>query len=263
MTACWPLELPLVAKAVLISMADNANDEGHCWPSLEKICERTCASRRAVIDAIKALESYGVLTANRENGRHTTYQVSPANYKKPVDKSADSVENQCGTRTSAPDAPVQEKHKPVRQMHGRGAPDARDPCAKRTLTVIEPSMNHQEPKEEAPDGVSAQVWSDFKAMRAKQKAPITKTSLDGIRREADKAGMSLEEVLRECCERSWRGFKAAWMEKQGKSAAKPVETFYEREQRLKRARFYENAGIPDPAAIPDLVEVKNEFPQLA
>jgi Helix-turn-helix domain len=57
MALCWPLKLPLVAKSVLVSLADNANDDGFCWPSIDTISERTCASRRAVIEAIKALEN--------------------------------------------------------------------------------------------------------------------------------------------------------------------------------------------------------------
>lgn len=67
----------------------------------------------------------------------------------------------------------------------------------------------------APDdlfpGVDPQVVTDFKALRAKHKAPITKTAIDGILREADKAGTSLEGALRICCERGWRGFKADWV----------------------------------------------------
>lgn len=150
MALCWPLKLPLVAKSVLVSLADNANDDGYCWPSIDTISERTCASRRAVIEAIKTLESYGVVTANRTDGRHTTYQLTPQSYAQPVQQAHPlSPINQCGTRTRAVGAPVQEVHKPVQEMHGGGAGDARGGCAKSTLTVIEPSINHQEPKERA------------------------------------------------------------------------------------------------------------------
>ena len=59
--------------------------------------------------------------------------------------------------------------------------------------------------------IDLQIVSDFKAMRAKNKAPITKTAIDGIRREAETVGMSLGDALKICCERSWRGFKAEWI----------------------------------------------------
>lgn len=64
-----------------------------------------------------------------------------------------------------------------------------------------------------PDGVSEQVWRDFKDHRRAKKAPITQTVLDGFKREADKAGITLEEAIKECCERGWQGFKAEWYSK--------------------------------------------------
>lgn len=79
-----------------------------------------------------------------------------------------------------------------------------------------PLTNNQDKKQKtAPDGdlfagVSEQVKNDFKALRAKLRAPITQTAMDGIRREAGKAGLSLEAALVMCCERGWRGFKAEW-----------------------------------------------------
>lgn len=77
MALCWPLRMPPTAKSVLISLADNANDSGYCWPSIETICERTCFSRRAVIDAIHWLEAEKYVTADRSNGRKTAYWVTP------------------------------------------------------------------------------------------------------------------------------------------------------------------------------------------
>jgi hypothetical protein len=74
--------------------------------------------------------------------------------------------------------------------------------------------NKQEDSNTAPDGVSDSVWQDFKTLRAKLRAPITATSMAGIVREAERAGVSLEVALRTCCERGWRGFKADWMAEQ-------------------------------------------------
>ncbi len=61
-----------------------------------------------------------------------------------------------------------------------------------------------------PDSVSEQVWNDFSELRTKRRAPITETALKGIQREAEKAGITLEEALSTCCERGWQGFKAEW-----------------------------------------------------
>lgn len=72
------------------------------------------------------------------------------------------------------------------------------------------------------DGVSPQIAKDFKALRRAKKAAITKTAIDGIRREAAKASLTLESALAMCCERGWIGFKADWVTPTGKAeAAKP------------------------------------------
>lgn len=61
------------------------------------------------------------------------------------------------------------------------------------------------------DGIDPQVVTDFKAMRAKHRAPVTPTVAAAFRREAAKAGMGLEAVLTLCCVRNWRGFQADWV----------------------------------------------------
>jgi len=62
-----------------------------------------------------------------------------------------------------------------------------------------------------PDGVSDSVWNDFQKIRRAKKSPITDTALEGIRREAEKAGLTLEQAIKTCCERGWQGFRADWM----------------------------------------------------
>lgn len=83
-------------------------------------------------------------------------------------------------------------------------------------TTDEPPMKEEKPKRkrssnvQKPESVSGQVWNDFTALRTKRRAPITETALKGIQREAEKAGITLEEALSTCCERGWQGFKAEW-----------------------------------------------------
>ncbi len=64
---------------------------------------------------------------------------------------------------------------------------------------------------QAPEGVSIQVWQDFKKSRKTMRAAITQSAIDGIQREANKAGWTMEAALMECCARGWRGFKAEWV----------------------------------------------------
>lgn len=71
---------------------------------------------------------------------------------------------------------------------------------------------------EKPEDVTPETWADYAALRKQHKAPLTATALDGIRREAVKAGWSLQQALAECCARGWRGFKAEWVDKNQKGS---------------------------------------------
>lgn len=74
-----------------------------------------------------------------------------------------------------------------------------------------------------PDGVSATVWQDFLSLRKAKKAPLTETALAGIRKEAEKAGYSLDQALETCCKRGWQGFDASWVS--GQQASSEIGAF--------------------------------------
>lgn len=70
-----------------------------------------------------------------------------------------------------------------------------------------------------PEGVEPQTWSDFLELRKGKRAPLTETALSGIKREADKAGWSLEAALAKCLARGWQGFEAEWVANEPKPVA--------------------------------------------
>lgn len=89
-----------------------------------------------------------------------------------------------------------------------------------------------------PDGVTQSVWQDFVSLRKAKKAPLSQTALDGIVREAGKAGMSLQAALETCCARGWSGFKADWLK--DKNAGQ--KSFAERDYDFKRQRWEAMTG---------------------
>jgi len=72
------------------------------------------------------------------------------------------------------------------------------------------------------DGIPEQVAQDFKQLRQRLRAPITQTAMDGIKREAGKAGITLTAALAMCCERGWRGFKAEWVSGNSNTPSTPA-----------------------------------------
>jgi uncharacterized protein YdaU (DUF1376 family) len=81
----------------------------------------------------------------------------------------------------------------------------------------EPLTNNHKPKRESatavacPLDVSEQVWNDWVSLRKSKKAPITKTVLEGARKEAFKLDWPLEKFLAEWCTRGSQGLKAEWV----------------------------------------------------
>lgn len=72
------------------------------------------------------------------------------------------------------------------------------------------------PSELFPD-VSSEVLSAFVSLRKVLRAPLTELAAKAIYREASKAGITVEQALTMCVERSWRGFKAEWAKGEEKS----------------------------------------------
>lgn len=58
--------------------------------------------------------------------------------------------------------------------------------------------------------VQPDVLKDWQALRKQKKARISRTAVQQICREAEKAGLTLNEALTLCCARGWAGFDASW-----------------------------------------------------
>jgi len=90
-----------------------------------------------------------------------------------------------------------------------------------TTTTTTKEEKKKDSRLTAPDDVPEQIWKDWMVIRKAKHQPITETGLQGIRREAKKASLSLEAALRISVERGWAGFKASWLEKEPATADAP------------------------------------------
>lgn len=87
-------------KFVLVKLADNANDDGICWPSYEHIAEMCEMSRRTVIRHIADLEEMGLVSVRSRKGAKgndsNVYQLhlSGVNLSLPSDKQRTEVVTQ-------------------------------------------------------------------------------------------------------------------------------------------------------------------------
>ena len=110
-----------------------------------------------------------------------------------------------------------------------------------------------------PDDVSEPVWQDFQRLRREKRAPLTDTALAGVRREAGKAGVSMETALAYCCEAGWQGFNAGWYaDRQGAGgrgvAAQAVETYAQRAARQRMEEVAPMAARKQPGSAFDAAQ---------
>lgn len=67
-----------------------------------------------------------------------------------------------------------------------------------------------------PEDVTEQTWADYlKVRKAKKAGSANQTAIDGIRKEAFIANISMEDALATCCVRNWVGFEASWLLRNG------------------------------------------------
>lgn len=79
MSEIWDNEDPDLSGSklnILLCLADHANDDGVCWPSIARIARRSRIDRSNVMDHIKALVKDGYLKIERRNGTSNVYTVS-------------------------------------------------------------------------------------------------------------------------------------------------------------------------------------------
>lgn len=61
MNWAWEQNLPPGSKLVLMALADNADDQGYCWPKIKTIAAKCCVSERTAQRTVKDLLDSGLL----------------------------------------------------------------------------------------------------------------------------------------------------------------------------------------------------------
>jgi hypothetical protein len=119
-----------------------------------------------------------------------------------------------------------------------------------------PEKRREETKKEkeieAPEGVSQQVWDSFVKQRKTKKAQVTDLVINGIKKEADKAGWTMDMALNEIIVRNWVSFKAEWVAKPENKADQVFTTVpsrFERDPALIAVEQKLKEGIPMPPEI--------------
>lgn len=215
-------------KLVLLALADRHNPEtGLSYPSVAWLVEWTGLNRKTVMSCLDDLESAGMISDSGQRAGRTGQVKAYVLHLETVPKTELLKRPKNGTVKQAQKRDTIPKTGPLKStVFSSKESQKRDTEPVREPVYIPDGISHasEKPKSSAkrrpekveaerPDDVSEETWRDFKSLRARKSAPLTDTALKAIRKEAEKAGWSIEAALTECVMRGWQGFKADWVEK--------------------------------------------------
>ncbi|HHL1271277.1 TPA: helix-turn-helix domain-containing protein [Haemophilus influenzae] len=186
-------------KLVLLKLADNANDDGICFPSYQYIADKCEMTRRSAISHIEYLIKMGLVSKKeRKNKDGSISNLYFLHLEQGSENFALDSENiSLGSENFA-----------------LGGSENISPRTSHSLEPVnEPKKTTQKSESEIlleRFGITGQLAKDFIAHRKAKKGVINQTQLNRLQKQADKAGISICEAVEICIERNWQGFNASW-----------------------------------------------------
>ena len=186
-------------KLVLLKLADNANDDGICFPSYQYIADKCEMTRRSAINHIEYLIKMGLVSKKeRKNKDGSISNLYFLHLEQGSENFALGSENiSLGSENFA-----------------LGGSENISPRTSHSLEPVnEPKKTTQKSESEIlleRFGITGQLAKDFIAHRKTKRGAISETQLNRLQKQADKAGISICEAVEICIERNWQGFNASW-----------------------------------------------------
>jgi uncharacterized protein YdaU (DUF1376 family) len=243
-----------------------------CETEIAHMRDKQAKARASAAASVKSRQAFA---AKKSQAGETSVGDSPNGRSADAEKISTDVQLPTPTPTptptpdkenSSPDGEDQKKPRdeladPPRQLDLTGVPGAEPAAGEGSGEPTPPAPADADPPGDdepadddpipvsavkRPKGVTAQTWADWLALRKKKYAPPSQTVLEMAVKEAEKAGLSLEDFFRIWCLRGTQGLKSEWLTPEERRSvarpALPVETFRERDERLSRQKWEEMTG---------------------
>jgi hypothetical protein len=204
MTLAWQTELRQTEKLVLLALADNANDEGQCFPAVATLMSRCCMTDRGVQKVIGALVHLGHLTQHFRPGKSTVYIVHPRTTVHPEQRF--TPERQFAPPPNGGSPPP---------------PNGSSPPEKKKTSSLEPSvessLNHHgavngakksaraESEEPPPSNLNVEAWHRWEQYRREIRRPIKPVSVPAAQRKLAGFGADQGAVVEQSIANGWQG----------------------------------------------------------
>ena len=221
-------------KFVLVAMAECVNGKDAdmlCFPSVQALSSTTEQDRKTVMENLQRLREMGFIEDTGAR-RGITGQVPVYRLKSPENGTVKADQPKPSTKPNSTEIPALNSTEngtcpengtvPFFPPNSTEIPTEQSRFSLETVpktghgTRKEPGRNKEGNKEQSAcasiPGVPAQLFSDYMAVRkAKKAGPLTTTAINGLIREAEKAGKTIEEAVTICCERGWQSLRADWL----------------------------------------------------
>lgn len=156
---------------VLLRLADYANNEGVCWPSIPRVAEFCRMSERQVQRILRTLESEGVVSVSQRGERHqcSIYTINVAWLGRVTLATSDAAKGDIGAANADIGGGVRVTLE-ADKLSLMSPQASVDPS-------LEPPKNHQEGFPQIPLLLAtiefASAWTDWMKYRKERKKPVT------------------------------------------------------------------------------------------
>lgn len=228
-------------RLVLLSLADRANEDNECFPSMQRITNDTMLDIKTVKKVISDLIQKGLILDTGERKGFTQKvrvlrlvgvdcredkQTQKRNdSKNGMNPNFPTNEPKIGTNNEPKNGTLNEP-KIGTQNLPRNLP-------KNLSGNLPVSAEAQKTKNCGLQdlillGVEKQYAEDWLKVRKVKKAALTQSAINLLSKEAEKANISVNDAVRVCAENAWQGFKAEWFFKLNNNQSKPQTTTFSR-----------------------------------
>jgi uncharacterized protein YdaU (DUF1376 family) len=168
-------------------------------------------------------------TEARDKKHRALTECAPDDHQTMIERSSDDHQT---ITESASDDDLTINHKPITNNTPKGV------C----VSADNPRRTTRKPLDFY--GLPEDLVEDWKAVRKEKRAPLTQTAINGVKRKAEKAGMSFEQAVRMITENGWRGFNANWDAVKERAAELPFEDKSPEEVRAYEEQVAQAYGAP-------------------
>jgi hypothetical protein len=213
MAVVWEnADLDPYERLVMLCLADHADDNGQCYPSIQRICDRTGMGERGVQNVIRRLSSNGRLSVENGGGRHVrngyTITLNPAHNAAYHDEKPRTENPVSGAETPHP---ITETPHPITINPAPGAPET-------PRTVKEPSVSKT--REALLTVLRPETADAFIAHRKAKRAKMTDHAADLIARSL-MGHPDPDAVVNESIKNGWTGVFPDGFKSNSQQKAKP------------------------------------------